>query len=355
MRITSALDNKEVTPVSAAEFSALMARLGPFEENPKIGIAVSGGADSMALLHLAAAWASGQGGSALAFTVDHALRPEAADEARQVAAWAKALGVEHHTLVWNNPEPGRAALQERARQARYRLLGAAAQGHGILHILVAHHQDDQIETLLMRANHDSGSDGLAGMAPIVDLPEARVLRPLLPIPKARLIATCRARGQDWIEDPSNRNGKFERVRVRENRDDEQARLLLAAVPGRAKQRAEREAETARFLACHATILPAGTVSIAFDAWQAANAEIRRRSLMQTVRMVGGEAYNPRLAQQSDLIEKLGNKDFKQATLGGCLIKKSGDTLLIAQENRAGAVEKPCLSNYPLGPARFPVV
>jgi tRNA(Ile)-lysidine synthase len=355
VRITSVLDNKEVTPVSAAEFSALMARLGPFENNPKIAVAVSGGADSMALLHLAAAWASGQRGSALAFTVDHALRPEAADEARQVAAWAKALGVEHHTLVWDNPEPTRAALQERARRARYHLLGNAAQSHGILHILVAHHQDDQIETLLMRINHDSGEDGLAGMAAIVELPEARVIRPLLPIPKARLIATCRACGQAWIEDLSNRNGKFERVRVRENRDDEQARLLLSAVPERARQRAEREAETARFLARHAEVSAAGAVSIAFDAWQAADGEIRRRSLMQTVRMVGGEAYNPRLAQQSDLLEKLGNKDFKQATLGGCLIKKSAGALTIAQENRAGAVKKPCLPNYPLGPARFPVV
>src|SRR5262249_18811870 len=157
-------------------------------------------------------WAAGQGGRVLALIVDHGLRPEAATEAQVTASVLARHGIESLVLRWAGAKP-QAGLQEAAREARYRLLREACRARGILHLLVAHHAGDQAETVAMRAARASGRDGLAGMAALVEWPEVRLLRPLLPVPRARLSATLRARGVAWIDDPSNADPRFERVRL----------------------------------------------------------------------------------------------------------------------------------------------
>ncbi len=201
-------------PIDAAEFAALMAPLGPFEANPRIAAAVSGGADSLALAVLLHDWARPLGGHITALTVDHGLRPEAAAEARFVARTLEPLGLAHQTLRWRGAKPG-ANISAAARRARYDLLSRRCEQRGLLHLALGHHLDDQAETFLLRLGRGSGLDGLAAMAPIVELPGLRLLRPLLGLPKVRLEATLRARGLDWIEDPTNRDPAQARARLRQ--------------------------------------------------------------------------------------------------------------------------------------------
>jgi tRNA(Ile)-lysidine synthase len=195
---------------------------------PAIVLAVSGGPDSMALLLLAARWRAGRkrGPKLLAVTIDHGLRPESAREAAQVKRAARKLGVAHLTLRWTGRKPS-TGLQEKARQARYRLLSAAAARAGAAHVLTAHTLDDQAETVLMRLVRGSGLAGLGGMGRVSPLPvherapalvapadQLLLLRPLLDVAKARLIATLKAAPIPFVDDPSNANPRFTRVRMR---------------------------------------------------------------------------------------------------------------------------------------------
>ncbi len=183
-------------------------------------IAVSGGPDSTALLVLAARWAKRlkRAPKLVAVTVDHGLRAQAAREAAAVKRLARTLGVTHRTLRWRGKKP-KSGLQEAARIARYRLLARAAAAAGCAHILTAHTLDDQAETVLFRLARGSGLVGLAGMAHASPLPLGGagaifLVRPLLHIPKARLIATLKAARVPYSEDPGNRDPRFTRARLR---------------------------------------------------------------------------------------------------------------------------------------------
>ena len=176
--------------------------------------AVSGGPDSMALMHLLALWrASAARPPVIVATVDHGLRPEAAREAAFVAGEAARLGLPHRTLVWTGPKP-KTGLQEAAREARYGLLVGCALEEGATHLVTAHTLDDQAETLLMRMSRGSGLAGLGGMRPERDRDGLRHVRPLLDCPKSTLLALCGREGWPFVEDPSNADERFARVRWR---------------------------------------------------------------------------------------------------------------------------------------------
>jgi tRNA(Ile)-lysidine synthase len=183
-------------------------------------LAVSGGPDSTALLVLAARWAKRlkRAPKLIAVTVDHGLRAEAAREAVAVKRLAKNLGVAHRILHWRGRKP-KSGLQEAARIARYRLLADVAARAGYVHILTAHTLDDQAETILFRLARGSGLVGLAGMAHASPLPiggqtSLFLVRPLLHLPKARLVATLKAGRIGFSEDPSNHDPRFTRARLR---------------------------------------------------------------------------------------------------------------------------------------------
>jgi len=176
-----------------------------------LGVAVSGGPDSIALLLLAHA---ARPGSVEAATVDHGLRPESAAEAQWVAQLCQELGVRHETLRVA-VEAGN--LQSKAREARYRALDDWMGRSGLIVVATAHHADDQAETLLMRLNRGSGLPGLTGVRPSGTVPggKGRLLRPLLGWRKTELEALVRAAGIKPIADPSNRDSRFDRVRIRQ--------------------------------------------------------------------------------------------------------------------------------------------
>ena len=197
--------------LSSRDIDALFA---PFARAKALLIAVSGGPDSTALLLMAAEWAKRRGKTRIeAATVDHGLRPESADEAKAVAALCARLGIGHRVLEWKGAKPA-TRLQERAREARYRLLVDYAKAIGVDALMTAHHADDQAETVLFRLLRGSGVTGLRGM----DLTTARdgmtIARPLIALRKRDLIAFAHARGTPFIDDPSNADPRFARTRLR---------------------------------------------------------------------------------------------------------------------------------------------
>lgn len=202
----SAADN---APLRQHEAEALLQAPGP---GPVV-LAVSGGPDSVALMLLASRVERLRGQGVTIATVDHGLRPEAAREVELVSGWAAGLNFRHVRLPWLGDRPP-SAIQERARAARYALLAELARAIGAAQVAVAHHADDQAETVLMRLLRGSGPAGLAAMRPISRLGDLLLWRPLLEVPKGRLLATLAEAGHGFVEDPSNRDPRFERARLR---------------------------------------------------------------------------------------------------------------------------------------------
>jgi tRNA(Ile)-lysidine synthase len=187
-----------------ADLEAL-AGVGP----ARLGVAVSGGPDSLALLLLAGAACPGRVEAA---TVDHRLRPESAAEAELVARLCAGRGIPHATLAADAPVAGN--VQSAARALRYRLLAAWARDRGLAFILTGHHRDDQAETLLMRLGRGAGLAGLAGIRPRARIGGAAVLRPLLGWTRAELAAIPAAAGLAPVDDASNRDARYDRARLR---------------------------------------------------------------------------------------------------------------------------------------------
>ncbi len=317
-------------PLDEVHFAALMAPFGPFEARPRLAVAVSGGPDSLALCLLADRWARRRAGAVVGLIVDHGLRPEAAREARQTAAWLAARRIGAQVLTWEGDKPT-AGIQAAARRARYRLLGDWCRAAAVLHLLSAHHQGDQAETVALRQARASGPDGQAAMAAVRELAGLRLLRPLLGVPKAALQAVLEAEGQPWLDDPSNRAPGFARTRLRADPGLDAARLArLAGEHGAA--RAAWDAALAAWLARHVRIFAAGFVLVAQADLAAAAPAIAGRALQRMLLAVGGRPYPPRRARLERLLDELrADRPSAGRTLAGCRLLPRGDRLLICRE------------------------
>ncbi|HWI27955.1 MAG TPA: tRNA lysidine(34) synthetase TilS [Stellaceae bacterium] len=321
-----------------------MAPFAPFEGAPRLAVAVSGGADSLALALLAHGWSAAAGGDIVALTVDHRLRPESAGEAERVRAWLGQRGIAHRILRSDAPTPTR-DIQAAARALRYRLLEEWCAAEGVLHLLVAHNREDQAETLLLRLARGSGLDGLAGMAAVAEHRQCRVLRPLLGVSRARLVATLASAGQSWIEDPSNRNPAYARVRLRRAgavlaEAGLDAERLAATASRLGRSRAALEAMVAALLASAAMPHPAGFVRLDPMILTRAPAEAGLRALAAVLAMVGGGAYPPRLERLERLYRELPSRLGGGRTLGGCRVVPRRGGLLVCREAAAAAPPVP---------------
>ena len=328
------MDAAALTP---AEFAAAMAAVAAFEERPLLAVATSGGPDSLALALFAEGWARRRGGRVVALIVDHGLRPESAAEARQVGAWLAARGIRHEVLRWEGVKPA-SGVQEAAREARYALLDEWCGTNGCLHLLVAHHREDQAETYLIRLGAGSGCDGLAAMPAVRELRRCRLLRPLLGVPKARLVASLRDEGQEFLCDPSNRNPRFERARWRLSSMDEAGGVekLTEEVGRRGLARVAREclvdALAARAVALH----PAGFAAVDAAQVLAAPAELAERLLARVARTIGGSRYPLRQAQVARLRAALLARPQSGRTLGGCRFVAWRGWLFVVRELAAAS-------------------
>ncbi|MEI8150696.1 MAG: tRNA lysidine(34) synthetase TilS [Hyphomicrobiales bacterium] len=346
---------ESATALKAADIRALFADLA---DHPVLVLGVSGGPDSTALLLLAAAWrkARRHGPQLVAVTVDHGLRPAAKLEANAVKRFARSLGVPHRTLRWNGRKPS-TGLQEAARLARYRLLGEAARSAGAGHVLTAHTLDDQAETVLIRLVRGSGVSGLAAMARVAPLPDGgegvALVRPLLTVRKARLIATLRKAGVAAADDPSNRDPRFTRVRFRdampvlerEGLGTERLALLARRV-GRAEAALEAVVDGAVSQLAEGAPWPeGGPVAFAVAPFDRLPAELALRLLSRAIALTGDEGpveLGKLEALYVHLAASSGNARFRR-TLAGAVVTRAGGRLTI---ERAPARRGRAASNRP---------
>ena len=317
-----------------------MAPLGPFERPPLVAAALSGGADSLALCLLAEPWARRLGGHFVGLTVDHGLRPGSREETRRVGGWLAQRGIAHRVLRWRGEKPRR-GLQAAAREARYGLLREWCARHGVLHLFLAHHLEDQAETFVMRLARGSGVEGLAAMAPLGADRGILLVRPFLGTAKARLVATLRRSKQPWIEDPSNRDPAFQRVRVRRARGALEAVGLSVPRFARtaqhmARARAALEAEATDLLARSVRIHGAGFCTVDPRAFAVAADEISLRALSQVLMCVSGAVYPPRFERLARLCDAIAAGLGAARTLSGCRIAPWRGRILVSREAAATA-------------------
>jgi tRNA(Ile)-lysidine synthase len=318
------------------------ARMGPLlgPEFPSvIGLAVSGGGDSMAMLALAHGWARHMGVRLRVATIDHGLRPESAAEAAMVAGECATLGLAHETLAWR--WDGQGNLQDAARRARLSLIGAWC-GEA-RHVLFAHTLDDVAETFLMRLERGSGVDGLSAMAERRWIAEGGYwqVRPLLGARREELRHYARTLKVPFVDDPSNDDPRFGRVRARQAMAalglDAEALAATAGRLARARVALEaRMAEVARRIArteC-ALGLPTGIVAIDRDGLADVERETQLRLLARAIGWVTGAEYRPRAAALEEALDRaLGGAG---STLQGAQILVGRDALRVLREPAAVA-------------------
>ncbi|HVT50484.1 MAG TPA: tRNA lysidine(34) synthetase TilS [Dongiaceae bacterium] len=325
--------------VSAEHFARLLARLGPFEPRPAIAVAVSGGSDSMALALLLDEWAIHRDARIEAITVDHGLRPDSGAEAGQVGRWLAGRRATRHTILrWTEAKP-ETGIQAAARAARYRLMTEHCRAEGILHLCLAHHLDDQIETRAMRAARQSGPAGLAGMSAVREAAGVRLLRPLLGITKQALRATLAARRQDWIEDPSNRNPAFERARLREGTPGQDPRDAVPTLHRAGLERRRLESDAAARLCADLTIHDTGWASLdpaALLDGEPASA-LAFAGLLQAI---GGTDYPIAPERRLEALARLRELGPAGFTLGGCYLSVKAGHLEICRDWGAIGEETP---------------
>ena len=337
-------------PVSAAEAKSLFSDLEQFSA---LVLAVSGGPDSTALMVLAARWRKSfkKKPALIAVTVDHGLRAESKREAAAAGKLARKLGITHRTLRWSGPKP-KTGLQQAARNARYRLLGEVARKTKAAHILIAHTLDDQAETVLIRMSRGSGVTGLGAMARFSQLPgdgagPIRLVRPLLDIPKARLIATLRAAKIEYAIDPSNGDPRFTRARLRRMMPElareglDAGRLALLA---RRLKRADVAIEAVVDVVEAELTIRAGVLDAA--AYEKLPAEIALRLLGRAGARAGDEgpvelAKLEALKAALDAAQKSSITSFRRS-LAGAIVTLAGRQITVerAPPRRGRALTKP---------------
>ncbi len=311
-------------------------QLQPFEENPHIAIAVSGGGDSMALALLASGWINDNGGNITALTVNHGLRKEAANEAIQVTKWLKTHDIAHKILTYSGDIP-KSNIQEQARDIRYDLMTDWCKDNNILHLLVAHNMEDQAETFLIRLQRGSGVDGLSAMSPISWKNNVRILRPLLKISHDDLLDYLQAKNQEWIEDPSNKKNSYLRNRVRAflaNETDNKATIkrLCNTAENMSRAKAALETETTGNMVDIVHISPLGYGTISHSKFTKISEEIALRIISSLITTISGEDTKPRFEKLQNLYSAIKhNHDIKGLTLSGCKIYSKAGDLIITRE------------------------
>lgn len=317
---------------------ALARLFAPARSEPCIGLAISGGPDSLALLLLARRWASTieHPPQLVVYSLDHGLRPESGDEVAMVLARAGELNIPTRGLVWAGEKPA-AGLSEAARQARYALIGEAMHTDGATLLLTAHHRQDQAETVLMRLAHGSGLEGLRGMTQFSTVEGVKVFRPLLDVEPSALAALVEAAGMTPALDPSNDDIRYERVRWRKLLPALAAEGLDGAALARfAARMGEADAALAQMAEAGFEELVRldgfGAAALAHAALLALSPAIGRRVLGRALNIVGGRQKPRALGQVERLYDQLAARDLPRgATLMGAVIRLKGDMLTLARE------------------------
>ncbi len=310
----------------------------------RLAVAVSGGADSMALVHALSRYTHARGILLIAYTVDHGLRPEAKLEAEQVRTWLSSYdNVTHHILRWDHDDlPPGARIQERARQARYDLMFNDMNDKGVRHLFVAHHLDDQAETVLFRLSKGSGLSGLSAMRDMRERDGVTLCRPCLDIPKADVLSYCAENGIEYIHDPSNDDEKYARIRLRNSMNILAEEGLSAKRLGVLARRAQRANDALDYYADeyfrHNALIKSDRIDLKllYLLNQPFEVFFRVVDLALNCMQSDGCGYGVRMEKLEVLCEDLytaHDNGFRKRTLGGVIFSydEKSETIILERE------------------------
>ncbi|MBC6443956.1 MAG: tRNA lysidine(34) synthetase TilS [Alphaproteobacteria bacterium GM202ARS2] len=313
--------------IDSALFSRLMGSFAPFESRATIAVGVSGGIDSMVLMFLMDEWCRACDFRAVGLIVDHGLRAESAQEARFVAKVLRDRGIDAHILSCPPTPAVTSNKQAWARHHRYTLLDQWCLANDVAHLAVAHHQDDQFETFFLRLARGSGVYGLSAMAAERFLPSVRLLRPLLSIERARLVATAQRLSltDRLVCDPSNTDGHYARTRIRQHIDGLaqeglSPKRLSRTISALARARATLEKQLCQWTEQFVRVYPSGYSRLLQGALNSDD-EVRLQGLGRVLRMISGTLFMPRLTRLQRLDNTLRTSPtLTTLTLHGCLVR-----------------------------------
>ena len=311
-----------------------MSTFDPFEPNPHLAVALSGGSDSMALVLLMNEWARTRGGKITALTIDHKLRPKSGLEAKNVRVWMQRCGIRHKILSWSGVKP-QTAIQSKARNIRYQLIDDWCRDNHVLHVVLGHTADDQAETYLIRLFCKSHSTGLAGMSSIREMEHCRLLRPLLATRRQVLRNFLTQRGQIWLDDPSNEDLRYGRTGVRNLLKSGffSTSSLCETANDYGCLRIDTEKAIDQLLALAGILDPAGYFII--DRMNLRNLDTNAGllALGRSITSVGGNWHSPHSASLKNIFDVCVGSTSKTRTLGRCLIIPKPTKIIICREAR----------------------
>ncbi len=299
------------------------------KKTSKIILAISGGADSMALAHMYKSCENFP--LAIAITVDHNLRKNSAEEAEKVGKWMNDFRLPHRILKLQNINKS-GNLEENARIGRYKLLIEFAKKNNAEAILVAHHKDDQIESFFLALNRGSGVKGLSGMSEIREQNGVKIIRPFLDFSKKEILNYCDENSIPFVNDPMNFDEKFDRVKIRKNISvleklgTKKDRIILAI---KNLQRSQNAIDFYVEKVLQKIILPNGNFLI--SPILESPDEISLRVLAKLIQQIGEQAYSPKLEKLESLLLKIKEKKSFQITLGKCIILVENNILKMEKE------------------------
>lgn len=310
-----------------------------------LAVAVSGGSDSLALLHLATQWGISGGVKVSAITVDHGLRSESGQEAMKVSTWASKLGVAHVTLAWLGEKP-RSGLQAAARQVRYDLMTQWCRDNGADCLLTGHTMNDQAETVAMRLKRTDTAESISGIRPEIIWNQIKVLRPLLQVKREALRDWLRGEGHCWIDDPSNDNRSFERVRVRQALNSEDIDSLAHRATLAQMRTSETEAAALQFASQHVVTHREGYFSVKRDGLVRLDDDTADTLIRMMLRSVGGdEALRD---ERRRLWSWITSATGSRRTLGGVILtKRKRDIMFLREPARIDSSVRPVLPGQTL--------
>lgn len=309
----------------------------PIATGEVVGVAVSGGADSLCLALALADVGRNNGFSVHAVTVDHQLRAESADEALYVGRVMQQAGILHDILVWKGDKP-HSRIEEQAREKRYELMISWCQKKGISRLFTAHHAGDQAETFWARLARGSGVDGLSAMSEVRQQSGIQICRPFLSVSKQDLKQALLQRDISWVEDSMNADASYERVRWRQRQPTLSDMGLSETVVVRTARRLKRAKAALdfyadRFYSALVDVLPEGFIVIHRASFEALPDEIQIRVIQRALLQIGGDKQI-----SLDALERCVLSQSSKETLGGCLILRSKENVFVTRE--AGRMSLP---------------
>jgi len=326
-----------------------------------IAIAVSGGVDSLVLMNLANESKAIKNKDVFILTIDHGLRPESKNECKFVEGLAKKLGFKVKILKWKGNKPKK-GLQEKARNERYNLLLNFCRENSINNLFLAHHLDDQIENFLFRMFRGSGIKGLTSFSNRFERDGILLIRPLVDIPKSELITFAKKRKIKWIEDPSNQNKKFERIKLRKilpliYEEGFDKKIFLKSIKKLKLANKALDEVTKEFVSKYVMVNKNISVFINQELFLEAPKEVQFRIIENSIRIFSGERfYSPSYSKIMNLINWINeSNEISAKTLGGTIFRRRNKGIILYKEVKKLNEIKPIklsINNYKSWDNRF---